>query len=129
MKPEVNVLAGTIQHMRRLLCAALILMSLLQWSWAGVHAASEASHSATHSQQSQSTGAPSADADSHEECCVQAHCCHPHATALLSETLAAMGHGLFSLTPSVRAMGTPGALPAEIERPKWVLATPAVATV
>lgn len=127
MKPEVNVLAGTIRFMRRLVCTALILMSLLQWSWAGVHAASEASHSVTHSQQTEATGAPSADADSHEECCVQAHCCHPHATALPSDTLSALDNGLFSLTPSVHAMGTPGALPAEIERPKWAMSDPAVA--
>jgi hypothetical protein len=128
MGREVTVGAGTIRPMRRLLVAALILMSVLQWSWAGVHAASEAAHSAIHSQQSETIGAASAEADSHEDCCVQAHCCHPHATALPSETPPALAHGLFSHASMFRSDGTPGAFPAEIERPKWVMAIPAVAT-
>ena len=119
--------ADIMRAMRRLICTFLIFLSLFQWSWAGVHAASELSNAVAHAAAAVDATVTNEALESAADCAPQSHCCHPHSVGLPGE----IATTLFSI------MGTDIAehlalRPAdisfnEIERPKWLPASMAVA--
>ena len=115
-----------MRSMRRLACIFLIFLSLFQWSWAGVHAASELSNGVAHvaaPDETVTTEALELDAD----CAAQSHCCHPHSVGVPAEIAATrfstLGTGIaeqLALRPTDISFN-------DIERPKWLPASMAVA--
>ena len=117
--------ADIILDVRRSVCTFLIFLSLFQWSWAGVHAAAELSHAVAHAavDATVTTDAPELASD----CAAQSHCCHPHSVGVPGEMetthFAIRGTDIaehLALRPADVSSN-------DIERPKWLPASMAVA--
>jgi hypothetical protein len=122
--------ADIMRAMRRLACVFLILMSLLQWSWAGVHEAAEAANAVSHTLMAQDGGASAPEHGQDEpstECSAQFHCCHPHSAGVPGEFSAAYFSSMGMAIAEHIALRPPEISFNDIERPKWLPASMAVA--
>ncbi len=113
-----------IAPVKKLLCVLLIIWFGGLSSWAQMHATDEATHEIAHLV---ADGALTTASDKdHEEHCGLAHCCH--SVAVLPTGSAPMFQQTGSERPAQRAMLRMQLPPPEIDRPKWALATHAVAS-
>ena len=113
--------------MRRIACTFLIFLSLFQWSWAGVHAASEVSNDFAHAAMAAHETVITEALESTADCAAYSHCCHPHSVGVLGDIatthFSIMGTGIaehLALPPADISFN-------DIERPKWLPAPAAVA--
>ena len=107
--------------MRRVVCTFLVFLSLFQSSWAATHVTFDVANAAA--QASAAAQAPELAAD----CAAQPHCCHPHSVGVLGEI--SITH--FSNTGTDIAEHIsywPADISSsDIERPKWLPVSMAVA--
>ena len=110
--------------MKRFLCFLFMLWLAAQASLAQAHVVAEDLHALTHAVQA--LDVQQADVDHQDDPCGVTHCCHPTGffTNSPSVHLPAPMAGMPSMAESANSR-TP---PHEIERPKWALATTAVAS-
>ena len=119
MRPVVKILS-----VKQFLCVFLVLWFGVLSNWAQAHATQEAAHEIAHVMNDADVNA-TPDAD-HEEHCGLAHCCH--SIAVPSTQTKQVHLTTRSDQPAPNAMRRPRFAPPEIERPKWALATHAVAS-
>lgn len=122
-----QIVADIMDTMRRLACVFLIFLSLFQWSWVGVHAASEVSngfaYAAAAVDETQTTESLGTAAD----CTAQSHCCHPHSVGVPGE-IATTQFPIIGADIAEHLALPPAEISfTEIERPKWLPASMAVA--
>jgi hypothetical protein len=110
--------------MRRLFCALLVLLFGAMSISAQAHGTQEATHEFAHMLVGADTD-DSAD-DDHPDHCALAHCCHPIAVIIVNAMNVSLAAR--SKKPAQEVASLRGLLPSEIERPKWALATHAVAS-
>lgn len=108
---------------KQLLCVFLVLWFGVMSNWAQTHATNEAAHEIAHAMQDVGQRA-TPDAE-HEEHCGLAHCCH--SLAVPSRGAEHVYLGTLAAQPAMAENFTPRLPPPDIERPKWALATYAVA--
>jgi hypothetical protein len=120
-----QLVADIIRAMRRLVCTFLIFLSLFQWSWAGVHAVSEMSSAVAHAAADSTVTTEALELAA--DCAAQSHCCHPHSVGVPAEIatthFSTVGTGIaehLALPPAHISFN-------DIERPKWLPASMAVA--
>lgn len=92
---------------------------------AQAHAVEEDLHALAHMTESLQQD-PQAESDHGDEPCGLTHCCHP--AGVLPALVPAPLHTNITTTPMALVHTHGHAPPPEIERPKWVRATPAVAS-
>lgn len=105
--------------MKKTLWLFVLLLSVWQWSWAGVHVAMDEAQSASHAQ-NQLDPAVDNDSEPASDCCAQLHCSQTHCIALPEIATAFGADTPKQAVPSNAVNGTRASLPSEIERPKWV---------
>ncbi len=113
-----------MRAVKQLLCVLLALWFGVMSNWAQAHATHEAAHEITHIMDDVALNSAS-DADQDEHCGL-AHCCH--SIAVPRAAPGSLHLEVFSQRPTIEATLTPRLPPPEIERPKWALATHAVAS-
>jgi hypothetical protein len=111
-----------VHSVKQLLCIFLVLWFGLHANLMQVHATQEAAHDLTHVLNATSDMADDLD---HDVPCAGSHC--HHGTAITQSNLSAEYLAVRTPLRSVDAALISPLLPPEIERPKWALATHAVA--
>jgi len=114
-----------IPPVKRLLSFALMFWFALQAGLAQAHMTVEDLHQIEHAAHAQQHGVQT-DADHNDEPCGTSHCCHPVGPVAGSGDAASQAPAADIAAPVRTARWH---LPwPDIERPKWALATPAVAS-
>jgi hypothetical protein len=122
-----QIVADIMRTMRRLACTLLIFLSLFQWSWAGVHAASEVSNGFAHAAAAVDETATAEALELDADCAAQSHCCHPHSVGVPGDIATTHFSILGSDIAEHLALRPTDISSNDIERPKWLPAPVAVA--
>lgn len=119
--------ADIIRTMRRLICISLIFLSLFQWSWAGIHAAAEASNAVAHAAALSDATVTIEALELAADCAAQSHCCHPHSVGVPGE-IATTHFPIMGTDIAEHLALRPADISSnDIERPKWLPTSMAVA--
>ncbi len=116
-----------MRAMRRLVCTFLIFLSLFQWSWAGTHAASEMLHAVEHAAAAADVTVTTEALEMAADCAAQSHCCHPHSVGVPGEIASTHFTKPGTYIAEHLALRPADISFNDIERPKWLPASFAVA--
>ena len=122
---DLRCIAANIRAVKRSLCLLLTIWLVFQAGWAQAHVLQDDLHAYGHSEMTATALQQHTD-PAHDEHCGTAYCSHAVGMLDSSTLLAPSAAGAFGVSDTRTARS--GSHITDIERPKWPVATPAVAS-